>query len=96
MHLTLIVEAEHAVIGLPEAAVVNVHLIGCAAYHLTLPHQGLIGQQLRPHPSVSEDGQRLLFREVHLSHLETENKDASEHRGHTLWNADSLRLKVKT
>ena len=71
-------EAEHAVIGLAETAIVNVHLVGCAAYHLSLPHQGLIGQQLWPHPSVSKDGQRLLFREVHLSHLETEQKGCIE------------------
>lgn len=36
-------EAEHAMVGLLEAAIVYVHLIGCAANHLTLSHQGLVG-----------------------------------------------------
>lgn len=40
-------EAENAMVGLLQAAVVYVHLIGCAADHLTLSHQRLIGQKLR-------------------------------------------------
>lgn len=65
-------EAEHAVIGLPEAAVVNVHLIGCTANHLSLSHQGLVGQQLRSCASVSHDRQRLFLRKTDLPHLEGE------------------------
>lgn len=61
MSLALIVEAEHAVVALLQAAVVYVHLVGCAADHLTLPHQRLIGQELRCGPSVTHDGQRLLL-----------------------------------
>lgn len=37
-------EAERAVVGLTETAIVNVHLIGGAANHLILSHQGLIGK----------------------------------------------------
>lgn len=56
-------------VGLLQAAVVYVHLIGCAADHLTLSHQRLIGQQLRYGASVSHDGQRLLLRKVDFLHL---------------------------
>lgn len=62
-------EAEHAVVGLLQAAVVYVHLIGCAADHLTLSHQRLIGQELRCRASVSHDGQRLLLGKVDFLHL---------------------------
>lgn len=40
---TLIVETEDAVVGLLEAAIVYVHLIGCTANHLALSHKGLVG-----------------------------------------------------
>lgn len=63
-------EAEHAVVGLLQAAVVYVHLIGCAADHLTLPHQRLIGQELRYRAAVPHDGQRLLLRKVDFLHLQ--------------------------
>lgn len=58
---TLIVEAEHAVVGLSETAVVNVHLIGCTANHLTLSHQRLVGQQLRSRASMPHDYQRFFL-----------------------------------
>lgn len=62
-------EAEHAVVGLLQAAVVYVHLIGCAANHLTLSHQRLVGQELRCQASVPHDRQRLLLRKVDFLHL---------------------------
>lgn len=63
-------EAEHAVVCLLQAAVVYVHLIGCAADHLTLSHQRLIGQELRSRASMPRDGQRLLLGKVDFLHLQ--------------------------
>lgn len=72
-------EAEGAVVGLSQTAIVNVHLIGCAANHLTLPHQGLVGQQLWPCASVPHDHQRLLLRQIHFSHLEGKRENNDMH-----------------